>query len=276
MQSTAWPLPRPAPAALAPRVSAGGRAALLAALLAVALVAWIATLQRMRGMDAGPGTDLGALGWYLGVWVTMMAAMMLPSEAASVAIFARLRGGAQTAWFVAGYLVAWTVYGLVAYGVYRGIRSAAPSFLAWHEQGPWVAGGALAAAGVYQLTPLKTACLRHCRSPLQFLLRGRPGVRGALRMGVEHGGVCVGCCAGLMLALFALGVMSLVWMGIAAVAILIEKVLPGGPAFARLLALALVALGIWMALSPGSVPGLTQPGAAHMPMSAQMDMGMQG
>jgi predicted metal-binding membrane protein len=264
--------PPPRPAALAPRVSAGGRAALLA----VALVAWIATLQRMRGMDAGPGTDLGAFGWYLGIWVTMMAAMMLPSEAASVAIFARLRGGAQTAWFVAGYLAAWTVYGLVAYGVYRGIRSADPSFVAWDKQGPWVAGGALAAAGAYQLTPLKTACLRHCRSPLQFLLRGRPGVLGALRMGVEHGGVCVGCCAGLMLALLALGVMSLAWMGIAAVAILVEKVLPGGPAFARLLALALVALGIWMALSPGSVPGLTPPGAAHVPMSAQMDMGMQG
>ena len=81
---------------------------------------------------------------------------------------------------------------------------------------------------------------------------------GALRTGVEHGGVCVGCCVGLMLALFALGVMSLVWMAVVAAAILIEKALPGGAAFARVLAVALVALGIWIA-SPGSVPGLTQP-----------------
>jgi predicted metal-binding membrane protein len=175
----------------------------------------------------------------------------------------------QTWVFVVGYLLAWAGYGLAAYGVFRVIRAESPSFLAWNEQGPWVAGGALAVAGLYQLTPLKSACLRHCRSPLHFLLRGRPGTLGALVMGVEHGSICIGCCIGLMLALFALGVMSLVWMAVVAVAILIEKALPGGEAFARLLAVVLVALGIWVAASPGSVPGLTQPG------DAQMQMGMQ-
>ena len=89
-------------------------------------------------------------------------------------------------------------------------------------------------------------------------------------MGIEHGGVCVGCCIGLMLALFALGVMSLVWMAVVAAAILIEKVLPGGEAFARVLAVVLIALGIWVAVAPGSVPGLTQPG------DMQMEMEMQG
>jgi predicted metal-binding membrane protein len=254
------------------------RATLVAAVLVVALVAWIATVQRMRGMDAGPGTELGAFGWYLGTWVTMMAAMMLPSEVPAVAIFARIRSAAQTAGFVAGYLVAWTLYGLLAYAAFRGIRALDPGFLAWDEGGPWVAGGALAAAGVYQLTPLKTACLRHCRSPLHFLLRGRPGWSGALRMGLEHGAVCIGCCAGLMLALFALGVMSLVWMGIAALAVLAEKALPGGGHLARALAVALLALGVWIAVSPGTVPGLTQPGEMHMPMTTQMqpDMGMGG
>ncbi len=248
------------------------RTTLVAAVLVAALIAWIATVQRMRGMDAGPGTDLGAFGWYVGTWVTMMAAMMLPSEAPAVAIFARIRSAAQTGGFVAGYLLAWTIYGLAAYAAYRGIRALDPSFLAWDEHGPWVAGGALVAAGLYQLTPLKTACLRHCRSPLHFLLRGRPGWRGALRMGVEHGAVCIGCCAGLMLALFALGVMSLVWMGVVALAILAEKAFPGGGRLARVLVVVLVALGIWVAASPGSVPGLTQPGGMRMPMPAGMEM----
>jgi predicted metal-binding membrane protein len=250
---------------LTPRASA----TVLALLLAAALVAWIVTVQRMRGMDAGPGTDLGTLGWFLGIWVTMMAAMMLPSAAPTVSLFSRARGDAQTAAFVAGYLLAWTGYGLIAYAIYRSIRAEAPSFLAWDEEGPWVAGGALVVAGVYQLTPLKSACLRHCRSPLHFLLRGRPGTLSALWMGIEHGSICVGCCLGLMLALFALGVMSLFWMGVVAVAILIEKVLPGGEAFARALAVILIALGIWVAVSPGSVPGLTQPGDMELPMEMQ-------
>jgi predicted metal-binding membrane protein len=240
------------------------RPAIVALLLGAALIAWIVTVQRMRGMDAGPGTDLGTLGWYLGIWVTMMAAMMLPSAAPTVLMFARARGDAQTSIFVVGYLLAWTGYGLAAYAIYRGIRAQAPALLAWDKQGPWVAGGALAAAGLYQLTPLKSACLRHCRSPMHFLLRGRPGALGALWMGVEHGGVCVGCCIGLMLALFALGVMSLFWMAVVAAVILVEKVFPRGEAFARALALALIALGLWVAVSPASVPGLTQPGDMSM------------
>ncbi|MDX6539227.1 MAG: hypothetical protein QOI71_837 [Gaiellales bacterium] len=240
------------------------RPAIAALLLGAALIAWIVTVQRMRGMDAGPGTDLGTLGWYLGIWVTMMAAMMLPSAAPTVLMFARARGDAQTSIFVVGYLLAWTGYGLAAYAIYRGIRAQAPALLAWDKQGPWVAGGALAAAGLYQLTPLKSACLRHCRSPMHFLLRGRPGALGALWMGVEHGGVCVGCCIGLMLALFALGVMSLFWMAVVAAVILVEKVFPRGEAFARALALGLIALGLWVAVSPASVPGLTQPGDTSM------------
>jgi predicted metal-binding membrane protein len=248
------------------RLTLRARAMIVASLLGAALVAWIVTVQRMRGMDAGPGTDLGSLGWYLGIWVTMMAAMMLPSAAPAVLMFARARERAQTWAFVVGYLLAWAGYGLAAYAIYRAIRAEAPSFLAWDQHGPWVAGGALALAGLYQLTPLKSACLRHCRSPLHFLLHGRPGSLGALWMGIEHGSICIGCCLGLMLALFALGVMSLFWMAVVAVAILIEKALPGGETFARLLAVVLVALGIWVAASPGSVPGLTQPSDTPMGM----------
>lgn len=240
------------------------RTAIAASLFGAALVAWIVAVERMRGMDAGPGTDLGALGWYVGIWVTMMAAMMLPSAAPTVLMFSRLRPGGHTWVFVLGYLLAWTGYGLAAYAVYRGIRASAPSFVGWDDRGPWVAGGALAAAGLYQLTPLKAACLRHCRSPLHFLLHGRPGALGALRTGIEHGGYCVGCCTGLMLALFALGVMSLFWMGVVAAVILVEKALPGGEAFARLVAVVLVALGIWVAAWPASVPGLKQPTQMQM------------
>ena len=252
--------------------------AVTAALLAAALAAWIVTFERMEGMDAGPATDLGALGWFLGIWVTMMAAMMLPSVAPMVLTFARVNRErfrrnhtplVPTWIFVAGYLAAWTAYGLLAYGVLRAVRGSAPGFLAWDSGGPYLAGAAIAAAGLYQLTPLKRVCLRHCRGPLHFVLHGwRDGRLGALRMGVEHGLYCVGCCWGLMIVLFALGVMSLTWMGLIAGVIFLEKVVPVGDRLTRPLAVAFVALGIWVALAPSSVPGLTDPagGPAEMQM----------
>ena len=258
---------------------------LAALVLAGALAAWIITVQRMRGMDAGPGTDLGGLGWYVGIWVTMMAAMMLPSAAPMVLLFAKVsgerarRGQAELVptWiFVAGYLAAWTAYGLVAYGAYRAVVSTGTDWLAWERSGRYVAGGALIAAGVYQLTPLKDVCLRHCRSPLHFILHGwREGRVGAFRMGFEHGAYCVGCCWGLMLALFALGVMSLFWMAVVAVAILVEKVAPQGERLARLFAVALVALGIWVASAPASVPGLVQPDSHGADLARMRMMGMK-
>jgi predicted metal-binding membrane protein len=229
-------------------------------LLAAALAAWIVTVQRMRGMDAGPGTDLGGLGWFLGIWVTTMAAMMLPSAAPMVLAHAHFSRSRRTVPFVAGYLLAWTLYGLVAYGVYRLVAAAGPGWLGWHRAGPYVAGGALAVAGLYQLTPLKDACLRRCRSPLGLVSRNR----GALRTGVEHGLFCVGCCWGLMLALFALGVMSLFWTALVAAVIFAEKVLPKGFALSRAVALALVVLGVSVAAAPAHVPGLTQPTPMRM------------
>ena len=236
-----------------------------AALLFAALIAWVVTYERMRGMDMGPGTDLGALGWYVGVWVTMMAAMMLPSVAPMVLTFTRINESRQkapggTVVFLAGYLLAWTLYGLLAYGVYRLAKELAPSFFAWDNAGRWIAGGALIAAGLYELTPLKHVCLRHCRGPMHFILGGwRDGAAGALRMGVEHGVYCVGCCWGLMLVLFALGVMNVVWMIAVAILIFAQKLLPHGERLATVFAVAFVGLGIWVAMSPGSVPGLHVP-----------------
>ena len=234
-----------------------------------ALVAWIVTVERMSGMDMGPGTDLGGLGWFVGIWVTMMAAMMLPSVAPMVLLFDRVAGEqakrdrpfVPTWIFVSTYLAVWAVYGLGAYGLYRGIRALDVGFLDWRRGGHYVAGAALAAAGLYELTPLKRVCLRHCRSPLHFVLGGwRPGLRGAIRMGVEHGAYCVGCCWGLMVILFALGVMSLFWMGVVAALIFAQKVLPYGNRLTRPFALLFVAAGIWLAAAPSTFPGLTEPG----------------
>ena len=248
-------------------------------LLAGALVAWLVTIDRMRGMDAGPGTDLGSLGWYVGIWVTMMAAMMLPSVMPMVLLFARVshdrakRGTSfvPTWVFIGGYLAVWTAYGLLAYGLFRFAHSLDLGFLGWHRQGPLVAGGAVAAAGLYELTPLKEVCLKHCRTPLHFVLHGwRDGWSGALRMGAEHGAYCVGCCWGLMVVLFALGVMSLFWMVVIGALIFAQKVLPFGFRLVRPLAVAFVAFGIWIAVAPGSVPGLTQ---ADSGSPSQMRMG---
>ncbi len=229
-------------------------------LVGAALAAWAVTVERMRGMDAGPGTDLGGLGWYLGVWVTMTAAMMLPSAAPAAAHVARLARRSPTVPFAAGYLAVWTGYGLAGYALFRLITSFETGWLAWDEAGPYIAGGAIVATGIYELTPLKQLCLRRCRDPLHGIAHDATGRRvTALRAGLAHGVHCVGCSGGLMVVLFTLGVMSLFWMVLVAAAIFAEKVLPQGPRLSRVFALALVALGIWVAVSPASVPGLTEP-----------------
>ncbi len=245
------------------------RPGVVMALVGGTLAAWVLVLPRMRGMDAGPGTDLGSAGWYLGIWVTMMAAMMLPSATPMVLLFSRLasgstrRPGLATVLFVAGYLIGWTAYGLVAYGLFRLVRGAGPAFLAWDRAGPEVAGAAIALAGIYQLTPLKRICLRHCRTPLNFVMHHwHKGPGGALRMGIEHGAWCVGCCWALMVVLFAVGVMSITWMVVVAAIVFAEKVLPVGERVAQALAVVLVAFGIGVAVAPGSVPGLTHPGSS--------------
>ena len=185
----------------------------------------------MRGMDEGPWTGLGTLGWFLGVWVVMMAAMMFPSVAPTVALYSRMtrqRSPLSPLLFAAGYLVTWAGAGLVAFAL-GGDRSAGSraTLLAWDRAGRWVAGATLVVAAVYELTPLKDVCLGKCRSPLGFLLGSwRDGRWGALRMGAKNGAWCVGCCWALMASLFALGVMSVAWMAFVAGLIAVEKTLP--------------------------------------------------
>lgn len=235
-------------------------------LLGAALIAWLVTVERMHGMDDGPGTDLGGLGWYLGVWVTMTAAMMLPSAAPAARLLARVSRAPSTV-FTAGYLGAWTAFGLTAYGVFRLVTSFDTGWLAWDRAGPYVAGAAIVAAGIYELTPRKERFLRRCRSPLHALRRSNDRALGALSSGFRHGLDCVGCCWGLMVVLFAVGVMSVFWMAVVAGVIFAEKVLTHGLRVSRVVALALVALGIAVAVSPASIPMLTQP---DRPLSMDM------
>jgi predicted metal-binding membrane protein len=223
-------------------------------LLGAAAAAWVVTVERMRGMDAGPGTDLGGLTWYLGIWVTMTAAMMLPTAAPAARGVARLARRAPTLLFTAGYLAVWTGYGVVAYAAFRLVTSFDVGWLAWDEGGPYVAGGVIVAAGIYEFTPLKRHSLRRCRHT--------PEGGSALRNGLAHGLDCVGCSGAMMAVLFVLGVMSLFWMAIVAAAIFAQKVLPRGPRLAPVFAVALVVLGIWVAVSSPSVPGLTEPGGS--------------
>jgi predicted metal-binding membrane protein len=180
--------------------------------------------------EAGPAASM-SLPLFLGMWVTMMVAMMFPSVAPMVVIYSRFsairnQSKGATAVFVGGYLLAWTVVGLLAFGVYLG-SSVLMGTLSPRESAV-VGGGALLLAGAYQLTRYKTVCLRHCRTPLDFMLHWRGGRRGSLQMGLHHGLFCLGCCWGLMLVLLTLGVMNLVWMALVAAVIFIEKVLPFG------------------------------------------------
>lgn len=232
-------------------MAAIARTPAIAVLLGAAAVAWVVTFERMQGMDDGPGTDLGGLGWYVGIWMTMMAAMMLPSAAPAAERATRLLPAVQ---FASAYLGVWTAFGLAAYGVSRLASSFGTGWLAWDEGGPYVAGGLVVAAGLYELTPLKQRSLRACRRP-------EPDA-GAFRRGLRHGVECVGSSGGLMVALFAVGVMSLFWMAVVAAAIFAEKVLPVGVRLSYVVAFVLVVLGIWIAAASGSVPGLTEPGGS--------------
>ncbi len=259
---------------------------LLGALLVLALIAWFVTDNRMGEMDSTPGMALGSLGFYVTVWVVMMAAMMFPSVAPTVLMYDRLREGHRargagaapdaTALFVAGYLLVWTLAGLVAYGVFELVRAIDPPFLAWDEAGRYVTAGVILVAAIYQVTPLKQACLVKCRSPMMFLAeRWRHGRVGGLELGARHGAWCLGCCWALMAALFAVGVMSLGWMALIAAFIAAEKLLPWPVAARWTVAVLLLLLGLGIAISPADVPGFSEPGMSMPDGGGGQGDGMQ-
>jgi predicted metal-binding membrane protein len=259
-----------APALAAVRV----RLLLVAALLALAGAGWWWTAERMRGMDEGPWTGLGTVGWFLGVWVVMMAAMMFPSVAPTIALYSRMtrqRSPLSPLLFVGGYLVTWAGAGLVAFTLAKILGRVPGDLLDWERAGRWIAGATLVVAAVYELTPLKDVCLGKCRSPLGFLLGSwRDGRRGALRMGAKNGAWCVGCCWALMASLFALGVMSVVWMAVVAGLIAVEKTLPWRRVATYGTAALLLVLGLLLFFAPDAIPALTVPGVDEMGTMSSM------
>lgn len=191
------------------------------------------------------------------MWAVMMTAMMLPSAARMILGYAAVAGRRSSrrrvtvlgGAFLAGYLALWTAFSGLAALAQWGLYGLALLTPAGRVAGRWSAGLVLLAAGIYQWTSLKHACLRQCRSPFGFLVQSwRDGPDGAFRMGMDHGAYCVGCCAGLMILLFAAGVMNLLAVAAVAAFVLVEKMFPAGEAVARTTGAALVAAGVTLLL----------------------------
>ena len=199
-------------------------------------------------------TQFEAFLMFVAMWLAMMVAMMLPSAFPMLLLYHRAvafrgqsRVGALTFALAAGYFFAWVLFGVLAYVGGKAVTAAAMTWPAVSRLIPLTAGAALVLAGAYQLTPLKSACLKHCRDPLLLIahhLHG--GWRGAFRLGLHHGAFCAGCCWGLMLIQFVLGVMNLVVMVAVAAIIALEKVLARGELAARITGVAAILGGIWL------------------------------
>ncbi|MFL6043772.1 MAG: DUF2182 domain-containing protein [Propionibacteriaceae bacterium] len=259
--SNVEPAPSVADAGLRPAFAATrAQLGLVGILFVLAAVGWWWTIRQMHGMDNGPWTDLGTFGWFVGVWVVMMAAMMFPSVAPTVALYSRMsRKRLASAAFVAGYLITWTAAGAAAFLIGMVVRAVAGNF-AWEHAGGYLTGATLLVAAAYELTPLKHVCLSKCRSPLGFLLGSwRDGWSGALRMGLKNGAWCVGCCWALMASLFALGIMSPIWMAVVAGLIAVEKILPWRRLATYGVTIVLFALGVLVIFAPNVIPALTVP-----------------
>ncbi|MDP9421775.1 MAG: DUF2182 domain-containing protein [Pseudomonadota bacterium] len=227
------------------------RAVTIAALLVLSLLAW-AYLLNGAGMEPMPDMPGMAPEWPLifAMWVTMMVAMMLPSAAPAILLYARVHRHAMgstsppTMAFLAGYLACWTVFSGLAASLHVAIEGDA---VADHR----LAAALLIAAGIYQLSPLKDACLSRCRSPAQFISRHyRPGAVGAARLGLLHGAYCVGCCWLLMALLFVGGVMNLAWIAGLTLLVAAEKLLPAGAWIARLSGIVMIGSGAVILIWP--------------------------
>jgi predicted metal-binding membrane protein len=227
--------------------------------------------EGMTGMAMG---GVAATGWslagaviFIAMWTVMMAAMMLPAVAPMVLLFASAQArlgndAAVSTWiFIAGYLLVWAALGIVVYGVVQAGSDVATRLapVERSQWGPLALGATLVLAGLYQFTPLKRACLNHCRSPLAFVAQHwRAGRAGALAMGLRHGAYCLGCCWALFAVMVAAGVMSLAWMLLLTLIVFVEKVLPQGRSVAAATGVALTALGIVVALGAAPMPWLAQ------------------
>ncbi|HTO11184.1 MAG TPA: DUF2182 domain-containing protein [Candidatus Binatia bacterium] len=229
-------------------------------LIVVTAAAWVAMLRSPMGGDDMAGMQMlmrptvADVAAYVVAWAVMMAAMMLPSAMPLIALYAATqrnstRGSARAvavAGFAATYLALWALSGVPIYFASLALMAVGPGALAY------ITAGVLFVAGVFQLSPLKQACLRHCRSPLGFFMgHWRGGWRGGLAMGWAHAWYCLGCCWALMVVLVVAGAMGLPWVLLIACVVAAEKLLPHGEWIARASGVALVMLGLAVAIHPG-------------------------
>ncbi|MGN6175918.1 MAG: DUF2182 domain-containing protein [Streptosporangiaceae bacterium] len=241
------------------------------AVAALAGVAWVVTILLARSMGNGPGTMGLALLPFLGLWLVMMSAMMLPSVAPVAVLWTRLISGASAGFgrvtrvsmFLGGYLLVWAAFGAVAFAALAGadrLLTASPT------AAKWLGVAIFITAGIYQLTPWKDWCLRHCRSPIGALMYylGFKGRSRAARVGLHHGATCAGCCWGLMILLVAVGVMNVAVMAALAVVIFVEKLWRYGKPFAQAVGVVLVAIGVLAIWFPWLLPGLHASGMPPM------------
>lgn len=242
------------------------RMLVLWSVLALAALSWAYTIYlgvSAASMPMGGGMSMPAMmmwSWtdflfMFVMWAVMMFAMMLPSVTPTVMIYDRVRERREeagrpfvpTAAFVSGYLLVWVGFSLVATILNWWLHTSGGLTSMMGKVAPTVAGVLLILAGLFQWSPLKNACLDHCRSPMGFLTaHWREGPGGAVRMGVHHGVYCLGCCWMLMILLFAMGVMNLVWVALLTIVVLAEKLLPHGRIVSRALGLALIGWGAWL------------------------------
>jgi predicted metal-binding membrane protein len=250
-------------------------------LIAIAALAWVAVVRQATSMPAAPA-DAGMPGMsqpgvplavdaaaYLAAWGVMMAAMMLPSATPMIALYGAIsrnasrseQKGASTILFALVYLAAWVAFGLPVYAASRLVAWAADMYPAVGALFPYGVAAVLLAAGLFQFSPLKRACLRVCQSPLGFLMgHWRSGYAGTLRMAWEHAAYCAGCCWALMVVLVAAGAMSLPWVLLIAVLVFAEKLLPYGQWTARIIGGALIGLALLVVARPDLAALLRGPG----------------
>ncbi len=234
------------------------------ALVTLAALAWVwlaIMAQEMPDPGAAALVAMHAAPWNLGyflatflMWVVMMVGMMLPSAMPAILLFTALQRhknpGARrilpgTAWFTAGYLLAWTAFSLAATFAQWGLATVALLSPAMVGTSPIFGGALFIAAGIYQRTPMKAGCLRYCRSPAEFLVRHRhAGALGPLLTGLEHGLYCTGCCWALMALLFTFGVMNLLWVAVISLFVLVEKLAPATTLSATISAVLMIATGV--------------------------------
>ena len=246
------------------------RELILIALAVLAVGSWAVLVwqsRSMSGMSMGLTMGMGAT-LFIAIWVVMMAAMMFPAAAPMILVFAQVQAGkrrqggaAVPTWlFTGSYLLVWAAVGVVAYVAALGAQGLADHSAWLASNGPRLGGVLLIAAGVYQLTPLKRACLAKCRSPFAFVMtQWRDGPGGALRMGLVHGLYCLGCCWFLFAILFPLGMMNIAALGAITALIFAEKSLPGGERLVWTASAALIAYGLAIVFVPDLLPGWTSP-----------------